>query len=382
MGSLAFLSVEERPLALDIQSLANSMVRLDISDSRRVLSFMGVQSSLLDRIRGCQFEDDTLVKAEHLRPGGEFQRLPIPEWKWERITTDFVVGLPRTSRGVDNIWVIVDHRGSQFTSSFRRAFQEELGTRVHLSTSFHPQTDGQSEGTIQVLEDMLRACVMDFGEPRPRGTDLLQEALDQVKVMQDRLRTAQSYVDQKRRPLRFSVDDRTVGEVAYELALPPAFSAIHRVFHVSMLRWYVPDESHILQYGAVELDDRLTFVEEPVAILARDVRRLRSRAIPVVKVHWRHRPVEEATWKTEHEMREQFPSLFEPSAGQRFEDVRKGKAPEKLFWSSCDWPTELVKALQALEQRRLMRKEGSFEGSFQANSENNESNKGRKENKK
>ncbi|XP_049378066.1 LOW QUALITY PROTEIN: uncharacterized protein LOC125842802 [Solanum stenotomum] len=522
MGSLAFLSVEERPLALDIQSLANSMVRLDISDSRCVLAFMGVQSSLLDRIRGCQFEDDTLValrdrvlagdggqatldpdgvlkfagricvprvgdliqlilseahesrysihpgtakmyrdlrqhywwsgmrrdiadfvsrclccqqvKAEHLRPGGVFQRLPIPEWKWERITMDFVVGLPRTSRGVDSIWVIVDRltksahflpvhttfsaerlariyirevvrlhgvpvaiisdRGSQFTSSFWRAFQEELGTRVHLSTAFHPQTDGQSERTIQVLEDMLRACVMDFGgqwdqflplaefaynnsyhssiqmapfealygrrcrspvgwfestEPRPRGTDLLQEALDQVRVIQDRLRTAQSrhqsYADQRRRPLRFSVGDRvflrvspmkgvmrfgrrgklspryigpfeilrTVGEVAYELALPPVFSAIHPVFHVSMLRRYVPDESHVLQYDAVELDDRLTFVEEPVAILSRDVRRLRSRAIPVVKVRWRHRPVEEATWEIEHEMRAQFPDLFEHS---------------------------------------------------------------------
>ncbi|WMV18508.1 hypothetical protein MTR67_011893, partial [Solanum verrucosum] len=107
--------------------------------------------------------------------------------------------------------------------------------------------------------------------------------------------------------------EHSVGEVAYELALPPAFSAIHPVFHVSMLRRYVPDESHVLQYDAVELDDRLTFVEEPVAILARDVRRLCSRAIPVVKVRWRHRPVEEATWETEHEMRVQSPDLFEHS---------------------------------------------------------------------
>ncbi|WMV18792.1 hypothetical protein MTR67_012177, partial [Solanum verrucosum] len=109
---------------------------------------------------------------------------------------------------------------------------------------------------------------------------------------------------------------RTVGEVAYELALPPTFSAIHPVFHVSMLRRYVPDESHVLQYDAVELDDRLTFVDEPVAILARDVRRLHSRAIPIVKVRWRHRPVEEATWETEHEMRVQSPGLFEHSVGE------------------------------------------------------------------
>ena len=69
----------------------------------------------------------------------------------------------------------------------------------------------------------------------------------------------------------------------------------------------------MLQYDAIELDDHLTFVEEPFAILARDVRKLRSRAIPIVKVRWRHRSVEEATWETEQEMREQFPGLFDPS---------------------------------------------------------------------
>ncbi|WMV58223.1 hypothetical protein MTR67_051608 [Solanum verrucosum] len=88
---------------------------------------------------------------------------------------------------------------------------------------------------------------------------------------------------------------RTVGEVAYELALPPAFSAIHPVFHVSMLRRFVQDESHVIQYDSVDLDDSLRYIEEPVAILARDVRRLHSTAIPVVKVHWRHHLAEEAT---------------------------------------------------------------------------------------
>jgi len=97
---------------------------------------------------------------------------------------------------------------------------------------------------------------------------------------------------------------RTVGEVAYELALPPTFLAIYPVFHVSMLRQYVPDESPMLQYIVVELDDRLTYIEEQVAILDKVVRQLRSRTIPVVKVRWRHCPVEEATWETEQEVRE------------------------------------------------------------------------------
>lgn len=84
---------------------------------------------------------------------------------------------------------------------------------------------------------------------------------------------------------------QTVGEVTYELPLLLMFLAIHSIFYVSVLHQYVPDESYVLQYDVVELDDHLIFVEEPVAILARDVRRLRSRAVLVVKVCWRHYPV-------------------------------------------------------------------------------------------
>ena len=134
---------------------------------------------------------------------GLLQELPLPEWKWERITMDFVVGLPKTQKGHDSIWVIVDRltksthflavkttytvaqyaqmyldsivalhgvpvsivsdRGPQFTSRFWQKLQEALGTKLDFSTDFHPQTDGQSERTIQTLEDMLRMCVMYFG---------------------------------------------------------------------------------------------------------------------------------------------------------------------------------------------------------------------------
>ena len=133
---------------------------------------------------------------------GKIQLLPIPEWKWEKITMDFVTGLPWTQRQHDAIWVIVDRltksahflpinvedsleklaklyvdeivrlhgvpvsivsdRDPRFTSRFWPSLQAALGTRLHFSTAFHPQTDGQSERTIQTLEDMLRACVMEF----------------------------------------------------------------------------------------------------------------------------------------------------------------------------------------------------------------------------
>ncbi|WMV15181.1 hypothetical protein MTR67_008569 [Solanum verrucosum] len=180
---------------------------------------------------------------------------------------------------------IISDRGSQFTSSFWMTFQEELGTRVHLSTTFYPQTNCQSERIIQILENMLRACVMDFG--------VGDRVFLRVSPMKGAMRFERRGKLSPRYIGPFEIL-RAVGEVAYELALPPALSAIHPVFHVSMMRRYVPDESHV-----------------SIAILVRDVRQLRLRAFPVVKVRWRHHPVEEATWETEQEMREQFPSLFE-----------------------------------------------------------------------
>nr|GEZ83170.1 putative reverse transcriptase domain-containing protein [Tanacetum cinerariifolium]GFA28928.1 putative reverse transcriptase domain-containing protein [Tanacetum cinerariifolium] len=100
------------------------------------------------------------VKAEHQKPFGFLQQPEIPEWKWENITMDFVVKLPRTSSRHDAIWVIVDRLTK---SAYFLAIQKALGTQLDLSTAYHPQTDGQSERTIQTLEDMLRACAIDFG---------------------------------------------------------------------------------------------------------------------------------------------------------------------------------------------------------------------------
>src|SRR5664279_4977856 len=143
------------------------------------------------------------VKAEHQKPVGLLQPLKVPEWKSDEIGMDFITGLPRTKSGYDSIWVVVDHltkiahfipvkttytsaklaeiymkrivslhgvpksivsdRGTQFTSHFWKQLHETLGTRLEFSTAFHPQTDGQTERVNQILEDMLRACALDYG---------------------------------------------------------------------------------------------------------------------------------------------------------------------------------------------------------------------------
>nr|GEX49061.1 putative reverse transcriptase domain-containing protein [Tanacetum cinerariifolium] len=130
------------------------------------------------------------VKAEHQKPSGLLQRPKILEWKWEKITMDFVLGLPRTSSGYDSIWVIVDRltKSAYFLPMKKTdgivklaqlylkeiTLQEAMGTHLDMSIAYHPQTDGQSERTIQTMEDMLRACVIDFGSSRDRHLPLVE----------------------------------------------------------------------------------------------------------------------------------------------------------------------------------------------------------------
>jgi len=371
------------------------------------------------------------VKAEHQVPAGLLHPLPVPEWKWERITMDFVMGLPRTQKSHDAVWVIVDRltksahflpvrmdyslerlaklyideivrlhgvpvsivsdRDPRFTSRFWGSLQRALGTRLNFSTAFHPQTDGQSERVIQILEDMLRACVIEFegswdthlpliefaynnsyqssigmppyealygrkcrtplcwddvGERKMIGPEIVQQTEEKIKVIRGRLKTAsdrqKSYVDLKRRDIEYAVGEKVflkvspwkrimrfgrkgklsprfigpyevlerVGPLAYRLALPPELEKIHNVFHVSMLRRYRSDPSHVLPVEEIEVNPDLTYEEEPIKILAYEVKQLRNKQIPLVKVLWNHHSGQEATWEREEDMRRQHPQLF------------------------------------------------------------------------
>ena len=243
------------------------------------------------------------VKAECQKPSGLLQQPEIPVWKWERITMDFVTKLPKTPSGYDAIWVIVDRltksahfipiketydmdqltklylkeivsrhgvpisiisdRDSRFTSNFWQSLQKAFGTKLDMSTAYHPQTDGQSERTIQTLEDMLRACIIDFGKSWDRhlplvefsynnsyhsslksspfealygrkcrspvcwnevgdvqltGPEIVRDTTEKIIQIRSRLQAARdrqkSYADTRRKPLEFQVGDRVMLKVS------------------------------------------------------------------------------------------------------------------------------------------------------------------------
>ena len=254
------------------------------------------------------------VKIEHQRPGGLLQPLDIPIWKWDSISMDFAVGLPSTQGGYDSIWVIVDRltksahflavkttykashlarlfiaeivrlhgvpssivsdRDPKFTSRFWRAFQQAMGTNLRLSTSNHPQTDGQTERTIQTMEDMLRACVLEsrgnwkellpliefsynnsyhasigmapyealygrkcrtplcwseVGEDRILGPEIIQETTEKIQMIREKMKQAQdrqkSYADNRRRPLEFDEGNHVYLKVTPRLRLKGPFKS-------------------------------------------------------------------------------------------------------------------------------------------------------------
>ncbi|GJS02253.1 putative reverse transcriptase domain-containing protein [Tanacetum coccineum] len=344
------------------------------------------------------------VKAEHQRPSGLLVQPKIPKWKWDNITMDFVTKLPKTSQGYDTIWVIVDRltksaiftpmretdpldklarmylkevvtrhgipvsiicdRDPRFASNFWRSLQNALGTNLDMSTAYHPQIDGQSERTIQTLEDMLRACAIDFGkdwcrspvcwtevgEAQILGPELIQETTEKIIQIKQRMQAARdrqkSYADLKRKPMEFQVGDKVmlkvspwkgvvrfgkrgklnpryvgpfkvlekVGEVAYKLELPEELSRVHNTFYVSNLKKCHADEPLAVPLDGLHLDDKLHFVEEPLEIVGREVKRLKRSRIPLVKVRWNSKRGPEFTWEREDQFKKKYPHLFTKTA--------------------------------------------------------------------
>ncbi|KAA0062823.1 ty3-gypsy retrotransposon protein [Cucumis melo var. makuwa] len=295
---------------------------------------------------------DRLTKLAHFVPG----KSTYTASKWVQLYMSEIVRL----HGVPVS--IVSDRDARFTFKFWKGLQTAMGTRLDFSTAFHPQTDGQTERLNQVLEDMLQACALEFPGSWDSHLHLMEFAY--INSFQATIGMApfealygkccrspicwgesrqKSYADVRRKDLEFDVGDKVflkvapmkgvlrfekreklsphfvgpfeilerIGPVAYRLALPPSLSVVHDVFHVSMLRKYVPDPSHVVDYEPLEIDENLSYIEQPVEVLAREVKMLRNREIPLVKVLWRNHGIEEATWEREDDMRSRYPDLFE-----------------------------------------------------------------------
>nr|GEV81386.1 putative reverse transcriptase domain-containing protein [Tanacetum cinerariifolium] len=205
------------------------------------------------------------VKAEHQRPSGlETDSMD----KLAKIYLKEVV----TRHGIP-VSIISDH-DPRFASNFWRSLQNALGTRLDMSTAYHSKTDGQSERTIQTLKDMLRACAIDFGKG--------------VVRFGKRGKLNPRYV----RP--FSVLEK-VRTVAYKLELSQELSRVHNTFHVSNLKKCYSDDPLTVPLDGLRIDDQLHFIEEPVEIMDRKVKRLKRSRIPIIKLRNSSNPRQQAT---------------------------------------------------------------------------------------
>ncbi|GKA34007.1 putative reverse transcriptase domain-containing protein [Tanacetum coccineum] len=272
---------------------------------------------------------------------------------------DFVSGLSRTPCGHAVPVLIISDRDSHFTSNFWRSLQKALGMNLDMSTAYYPQTDGQSERTIQKLEVMLHACVINFGnswdlhlplseveDSQLINPELIRDTTEKIVQIKNCLLTARSrqksYADRRLKPLEFEVGDMVllkvspwkgavrfekheklipryirpfkivarVGPVAYTLELPKELKGIHSTFHVLNLKKCLTEGDVVVPMEEIQLDDKLHMIKEPVEIVDKEVKRLKQSRIPIVKVCWNSQRGSEFTWEREDQIKKKYPHLF------------------------------------------------------------------------
>ncbi|WVZ63291.1 LOW QUALITY PROTEIN: hypothetical protein U9M48_012933 [Paspalum notatum var. saurae] len=318
------------------------------------------------------------VKAKYQRPAGLLQPLKIPKWKWEEISMDFIVGLPRTQKGYNSIWVVVDrltkvahfipvnttYSGASlaelyisriFTSRFWEQLHDSLDTKLRFSTAYHPQTDGQTEWINQILEDMLRACAIQYGTSWDKslpyaefsynngyqasmkkspfevlygrrtplfwnqtggkqvfGPDLIKDAEQRIKIVRENLRVAQSrqksYADVRCRDLTFKVDDfvylkvspmREIRRFNVKGKLAPRYIGPFKILERKVEK-VLESARRTSATGRFGCED-LTYTEHPMKILETSERVTRNKRIKMCRVQWKHHTEDEATWEREEE---------------------------------------------------------------------------------
>ncbi|GKE26872.1 putative reverse transcriptase domain-containing protein [Tanacetum coccineum] len=231
---------------------------------------------------------------------------------------------------------IISDRDSHVTSRFWQSLQSALGTQLDMSTAYHIKTNGQSERTIQTLEDMLRACVIDFGKGWENHLPLVEfsynnnyhasikaapfEALYGRKCrspvcwaeFRDVQLTGPEIIQETTEKLQEISKEVTpiVDQVAYKLELFEELRNVHNTFHVFNLKKCLSDESLVIPMKELRLNDKLNFVKEPVEIMDREVKQLRQSRIPIIKIRWNSKRGPEFTWEHEDEIRVKYPHLF------------------------------------------------------------------------
>nr|GFA51235.1 retrotransposon protein, putative, Ty3-gypsy subclass [Tanacetum cinerariifolium] len=245
------------------------------------------------------------VKAEQ-RPSGLLVQPTIPEWKWDNITMDFITKLPKSPQGFDTIWVIVD----RLTKSAHFLPIRE-NDPLDKMASYHASIKAAPYEALYGRKCRSPVCWAEVGEAQLTGPELIQETTEKIVLIKQRIQAAQdrqkSYADLKRKPMEFEFGDRVmlkvspwkgvvrfgkqgklnpryvgpfkvlakVRKVAYMLELPQELSRVHHTFHVSNLKKCYADEPLVMSLEGIHVDDRLQFVEEPVEIMEREIKRLK-----------------------------------------------------------------------------------------------------------
>ncbi|GKD35245.1 putative reverse transcriptase domain-containing protein [Tanacetum coccineum] len=263
------------------------------------------------------------VKAEHQKLSGLLVQPEIPQWKWEKITMDFIMKIPKTSSGYDTIWVIVDC----LTKSAHFLPMKETNSMERLTRLYLKEVVSRHGVPISIISDRDSRFTSHFWK-----SFQIQAARDHQK----------SYADVRRKPLEIQVGDKVmlkvspwrgviclgkwgklnpryiepfkvltkIETIAYRLELPPQLSRVHSTFHVSNLKKCLFDESLIIPLDEIHIDNKLHFVEELVEIMDQEVKRLKQSRIPIIKVRWNSRRGPEFTWEREDQFQKKYLHLF------------------------------------------------------------------------
>nr|GEX30424.1 reverse transcriptase domain-containing protein [Tanacetum cinerariifolium] len=223
---------------------------------------------------------------------------------------------------------IISDRDIKFMSRFWRSLQGGLETQLDMSIAYHPETDDQSERTIQTLEDMLRACVIDFEGSWDRRMPLVGFSYNNSYHASIKAAPFEALYRRKcRSPVCWSEVGDSQLTVAYKLELPRELQGMHNTFPVSILKKCLSDESLIIPIDEIQLDEKLYFIEEPVEIMDREVKKLKQIRIPIVKVRWNSRRGPEYTWEHEDQMKSKYPHLFTTNLRKN----KSNRAPRRRF---------------------------------------------------